>query len=365
MAAIQPAHGDMIDIDLMYIGDGSDNSLKVFAIKKDTITASVTASFKGTVVKSQAGLHGPRGLVIAGGNLLVSDQNVLTSTNGDISLYDSTTGKLLNRVVPHDDPNAAAVPRGIITWNGPWRTDIFVADFTAETQPKQRPTPGRVRAYTAAGVFIGDLRPPTDDPKRFPLGRGYHPRAVVIGPDGLLYVTNFPNPATGLGGDVLRFDPGTGAFVDVFISEPDGGNYLLNGPGGICFGPDGNLYLISFQAAADAPTTGPDTDQVRIYQGPGGNKPGAFIDAIDLDVADGPRAWAQALVFGPGGQLFVPITGTGPDTGSVRSYNVTNNKKKKFTFDVFVPAAASGGPLGQGWFLTFGKTNPSTLIYEP
>jgi hypothetical protein len=161
-----------------------------------------------------------------------------------------------------------------------------------------------------------------------------------------------------LGGDVLRFDPGSGAFIDVFISEPSGGNYLLNGPGGICFGPDGNLYLTSFRADAT------DNDKVRIYQGPGGTRPGAFVDAIDLDVAGKPRAWAQALVFGPGGRLFVPITGTGPDTGSVRSYNVTNNNKK-FTFDVFVPAAASGGPLGQGWFLTFGKTNPSTLNYGP
>jgi hypothetical protein len=169
-----------------------------------------------------------------------------------------------------------------------------------------------------------------------------------------------------LGGYILRFDPRTGDFVDVFAPKPSdpGGVGHLNGPGGICFGPDGNLYVISFQAAAEATTTGPDTDQVRIYQGPGGNKPGAFIDAIDLDVAGKPRAWAQALVFGPGGRLFVPITGTGPDTGSVRSYNVTNNNKK-FTFDVFVPAAASGGPLGQGWFLTFGKTNPSTLNYGP
>jgi hypothetical protein len=123
------------------------------------------------------------------------------------------------------------------------------------------------------------------------------------------------------------------------------------------------LWLISFQAAAEATTTGPDTDQVRIYQGPGGTSPGAFIDAIPLDAGDGdeePSPWAEDQSLGPRARL----TGdTGPDTGSVRRYNVTNNKK--FTFDVFVPAAASGGPLGQGWFLTFGKTNPSTLNYEP
>jgi hypothetical protein len=149
LAAMQSARADV-----MYIGDGSDNSLKVFD--------AATGSFMGTVVKSQGGLHGPRGLLIVdGGNLLVSDQNIDTSTNGDISLYDRATGKLLNRVVSHNEPNAPAVPRGIITFTLS-RTDIFVADFTAETQPKQPATPGRVRAYTAAGEFIGDLTPPPD-----------------------------------------------------------------------------------------------------------------------------------------------------------------------------------------------------------
>jgi hypothetical protein len=239
------------------------------------------------------------------------------------------------------------VPRGIVTWNGPWRTDIFVADFTAESQSKRPPTPGRVRAYTAAGAFIGDL-----DPLSFPSDR-YHPRAVVIGPDGLLYVSNEPDPASGLGGDVLQFSPSTGKLIKVFISDPGGVNHL-NRPEGICFGPDGNLYLTSFRADAT------DNDNVRIYQGPGGASPGLFVDAIGLDVAGQPRAFAQALVFGPGGRLFVPINGSGPDTGSVRSYDVTTKK-----FDVFVQSAASGGPLGQPWYLTFGKTNPSTLNYGP
>jgi hypothetical protein len=258
LAAIQPARGN----DVMYIGDGSDNSLKVF----DVITGpgQATASFKGTLVKSQAGLHGPRGLVIAGGNLLVSDQNVGTATNGDILLYDSATGNLLNRVVSHDDPNAPTVPRGIVTWSTRLRTDIFVADFSAESQQNQPPTPGRVRAYTAAGAFIGDLTP---DPKKFSLD-SYHPRAVVIGPDGLLYVSNAPNGSAGVGGDVLRFSPRSGEFKDVFISDAGGVGHL-NRPEGICFGPDGNLYLTSFRADAT------DNDTVRIYQGPGGTNPGA------------------------------------------------------------------------------------------
>ena len=61
------------------------------------------------------------------------------------------------------------------------------------------------------------------------------------------------------------------------------------------------------------------------------------------------------MLFGPGGDLFVPITGNGPDTGAVRRYDVTTK-----TFTNFV---APGGPLGSGWYLTVGKTNPATLAY--
>jgi hypothetical protein len=184
---------------------------------------------------------------------------------------------------------------------------------------------------------------------------------LVIGPDGKLYVANRPGTTLdghSLGGDVLRFDPLTGEFIDVFIHDTGGVGHL-NGPEGICFGPDGKLYMISFKFKFDEK----DKDTIRIYQGPGGASPlpGTFIDAIDLDGVDqaaGQRAFAQTLLFGPDGQLFVPINGDGPDTGSVRRYNVATK-----VFDVFVPAAAKGGPLGQPWYLTFGETNPSTLNY--
>jgi hypothetical protein len=76
---------------------------------------------------------------------------------------------------------------------------------------------------------------------------------------------------------------------------------------------------------------------------------------------DPPRSGlAPALLFGPGGKLFVPITGNGPDMGEVRRYDVNTG-----TFDVFIPPNASGGPLGSPWYLTFGETDPGTLSYNP
>jgi hypothetical protein len=52
----------------------------------------------------------------------------------------------------------------------------------------------------------------------------------------------------------------------------------------------------------------------------------------------------------------VPITGSGPDTGAVRRYNVTN--------DTYTNFVAPGGPLGSPWYLTFCKTDPATLAYK-
>ena len=64
----------------------------------------------------------------------------------------------------------------------------------------------------------------------------------------------------------------------------------------------------------------------------------------------------MAILFGPDGKLFVPISGNGPDTGSVRRYDISSK-----TFDVFVPAV---GPLGSPWYLTFVNTDSATLAYS-
>jgi DNA-binding beta-propeller fold protein YncE len=204
------------------------------------------------------------------------------------------------------------------------------------------PTPGRVRLYMEDGTFIADLVPD----QSFPLEQ-FHPRALVVGPDGDLYVSNFPNLGTGLGGDVLRFTVG-GDYVGVVVHDA-GGVGQLNRPEGLVFGPDGNLYVTSFRADAS------DTDSIRIY-----TSDGQYVDQIGLDEVDQPRAFAQALLFGPEGELFVPISGNGPDTGAVRRYDVSTK-----AFDDFVPPRSQGGAIGAPWYLTFGATDPSTLQYSP
>jgi hypothetical protein len=88
--------------------------------------------------------------------------------------------------------------------------------------------------------------------------------------------------------------------------------------------------------------------------------PGSFIGKIDLEptIPYPERAFAQALLFGPSGILYVPIQ-TSLNLGEVRRYTY-NVPAKMWTFDLFVPR---GGPLIAPFYLTFGRTDPATLAY--
>lgn len=330
--------------DSLYIGDLDDDTVKRFDAK--------TGKFQGDFVgKGKTPLKGPMGLIFnSDHDMVVSNQNSGANKSGEILKQDGATGAFLGALVPHNDPSAPFAPRGVVLNDGV----LFVASIV---EPGKNNPPGRLLAYTEEGVFLADLTPDhdTEFPGAFSTEE-FHPRGVVIGPDGLLYVSVVDDPELKLlPGWVLRFDPDdNGSFVDVFASDQDPGCAAhLHRPEGLVFGPDGNLYVTAFRASAA------DTDKILILNG----STGACLGQIELAQVGAPRAFAQALLFGPAGFLFVPISGGG-SAGAVRRYNVTDPAHLTFPFTSIVPPAASGGPLGQPWYLTFGKTNPATLAYD-
>ena len=139
--------------------------------------------------------------------------------------------------------------------------------------------------------------------------------------------------------------------INKFVTSDS--NNDLQRPEGLVFGPNGNLYVTSFRSNPNKHAT----DKILVFNGDGEFLEDETINLDNVGIGQ-PRAFAQAILFGPNEKLFVPITGNGPDTGSVRRYNEDK------TFDVFVPSDFANGPLGSPWYLTFGKTDPATLAYE-
>lgn len=106
------------------------------------------------------------------------------------------------------------------------------------------------------------------------------PTGAVFGPDGNLYVASFETD------EVLRFEGTSGAFLGVFVTAGSGG---LNGPdAGLAFGPDGDLYVPSFY-----------THQVLRYDGATGVPLGAFASS-----SPGNLFQPRAIVF-RGTEAFV------------------------------------------------------------
>lgn len=308
--------------DILYVGDGADNTVKRF----DADTGAPLDDADDPFV---VGLLGPRGLILDDGQLLVANQNVNLQIPGDVLAFDEATGASLGALVPPTDKHAPFVAWGLIRGVA---DDLFVSSLSTASGKSY----GEILRYDAGtGEYLGTLK--TKQVKN----KDYHPRSMVFGPDGNLYVTLRTLSKDGLGGAVARYFPDGSSDV---LFDDNGGFGRLNRPDGIVFGPDGLLYVMSFSAGPG------DADAIRIYAADG-----TLQDAIPLfDPATQPRVFGQALLFGPDELLYVPIS----NTGEVRAYDVSTA-----TYDTLVPSTADGGQLLNPLFLTFGQTDPTTLDY--
>jgi WD40 repeat protein len=174
-----------------------------------------------------------------------------------------------------------------------------------------------VRYNAATGAFIDVFVPAGSG------GMGQEfgvPQEFVFGPDGNLYVAS---PATSTTTNmVLRFNGRTGAFIDVFV-----GSDAVSNPGGLTFGPDGDLYVTN-------------DNGVNRYNG----KTGALIHTFVRQGSgglDGP----VGIAFGPDGNFYVASS----NTGEILRYN----NKGRF-IDAFVPAGRGDitGPRVIKWKTT-------------
>ncbi len=340
--------------DSLYLGDEEDSTVKRF-------NAS-TGAFQGVfVTASSGGLHGPRGLVFAPHrDLLVVNQNEYQPYAGDVLDYDGQSGMFQRALVSQTSSKAPFAPRGILRrGNEIVVADMGDADYVIDGGTAPNPLPARVARYDAAsGQALGDLTYSgfADTCDASGTCVQWSPRGIVLGPDDALYVsamqfvtTTDPSTINTLPGRVIRFghhgsDQGT-----VFVDGDNCKDCDLARPEGLAFGPDGRLYVTSFRKSAA------DNDKILVF-----DANGSYVDKIDLYLVDlqQPRALAMAILFGPGGKLFVPISGTGPDTGSVRRYDVSTK-----AFDIFIPSNANSGARIAPWYLTFGQTDSATLSY--
>jgi hypothetical protein len=146
--------------DTLYVGDGGDNTIKRFNADNGTPLDGTKGKF------ATSGLHGPRGLLVAGGQLIAVDQNAGKNIGGEILQYQLSNGSFTGAIVPKRDPNGPFALRGAVLKNGV----IFVANVVDD----EANSPGQVLAYSGSGAFQGELAPPAGAP--------FHPRVSSSDP---------------------------------------------------------------------------------------------------------------------------------------------------------------------------------------
>jgi sugar lactone lactonase YvrE len=173
-----------------------------------------------------------------------------------------------------------------------------------------------LRYNEGTGAFVDQFDPHN-------LANLKNPTAGVFGPDGNLYVSSGIFQRNNH--EVLQFNGTTGAFQSVFASQN------VTGPRGVLFGPDGNLYV----ADASETSSGALATVLR-FDG----KTGAFLNYFVSPSSNGGLENLGYMVFGPDGRkdgkldLYVAAV----EQNAIYRYDGTTGAFR----GVFVTAASNG-----------------------
>ena len=351
----------------IYLGDnGVSTDTTDDAIKQVNLaTRKVTVFSK----PSSPAFNGINGIIFNNGEMIAVNQSVSgpNGGNGSVLQLNSRTGEFKDFLIA--PLNAPYSPQGIVfgggnsDWRYPYRADhYYIANIIKSAETCDKVDEGDVFEYNDRGGLVGVLNH-SNQPGLF--SANFYPRGVVFGPDGMLYVSARGCPAVAPGDPrtllayILRFDPRTGRLNAVIATnetvEAQHLGFGFHRPEGLVFDNNGYLWVTSFFNATASANTKDDENVDRILKIDVRTR--QVVDSIPLWKAGGDRASAQALIFGPEGKLYIPISGNTANTAGELRRCDTRNK----VCEPFVPV---GGGLVSPWFAIFQSSDPGTLRYE-
>ena len=192
-----------------------------------------------------------------------ADGNIYVTNDNNVSQFNGTTGVFIHNFTLLSNNPQQSNPFFAGITLGPGGI-LYVADENGSQSENFGDSILRLDPTNLANPF-STFVPSNSDGMQGPTG-------VTFGPDGNLYVAS-PAVTRASGGIVRRFSGTTGAFIDEFVSPVPANNGGLNFPQGLVFGPDGNLY-VSSSFHSPPPGTPVIDSFVARYSG----ATGAFID---------------------------------------------------------------------------------------